>query len=178
MGIFGSRSRTAAPVGAPGSRRSAEGAGGLSIIGIGMRVRGDIETSGVVKVEGAVDGSIHAKQQVLVAKGGTVRGDIETREAVVGGEVRGGIQAQERVEIQDGAVVQGDVTTLRILVAEGGSINGQVRMGEPPPHGELRGQRPEAQRPIAAGRPSVPGAGVAVPPRAPAPGGVSPISRE
>src|SRR5574341_2579469 len=101
-------------------RGGGEGAeAGLSIIGTGMRVVGDITAEGVVKVEGVVVGTIRACRQVLVAKGGEVEGDIVTREAIVGGEVRGSVQGGERVELQTTSVVHGDITTRRLLVQEG-----------------------------------------------------------
>lgn len=129
MSIFRSNAKPA------GEKSVAQGKGSsattsLSIVGAGMTVRGDLETDGVVKVEGTVEGHVKAKSQVLVAKGGVVHGDIETTEAVVGGMVNGAIRAKERVEVQSGASVEGDVTTRRIAVAEGGTLNGQVRMGD------------------------------------------------
>src|SRR5438445_4284861 len=96
---------------------------GLSIVGTGMRVVGDITAEGVVKVEGTVVGTVRAGRQVLVAKGGTVEGDVMAREAIIGGEVRGSIHAEERVEIQTASVVHGDIATRRLLVHEGGAIN-------------------------------------------------------
>lgn len=104
---------------------------GLSVIAPGMRVEGELVTDGVVKIEGTVVGTVRAEQQVLVAKGGIVEGDIHTREAVLGGEVRGAILAHERVEVQTTSVVHGDIATQRIVVHEGGEVNGHVRMGDP-----------------------------------------------
>jgi cytoskeletal protein CcmA (bactofilin family) len=106
------------------------GESGLSIIGSGMRVVGDISAEGVVKIEGTVVGTVQAGRQVLVAKGGLVEGDVVTREAIIGGEVRGAIQASERVELQTTSVVHGDIATRRMLVQEGGEINGVLRMNE------------------------------------------------
>jgi len=111
-------------------RSGSDAESGLSIIGTGMRVVGDITADGVVKVEGTVVGTIRAGRQVLVAKGGVVEGDVIAREAIVGGEVRGGIEASERLELQATSVVHGDIATRRLLVQEGGEINGVVRMGE------------------------------------------------
>src|SRR5213082_609917 len=71
---------------------------GLSIIGTGMRVVGDITADGVVKIEGTVVGTVRAGRQVLVGKGGEVEGDVISREAIIGGEVRGSIRADERIE--------------------------------------------------------------------------------
>src|SRR6266581_8382230 len=116
---------------------------GLSIIGTGMRVVGDITAEGVVKVEGTVVGTVRAGRQVLVAKGGTVEGDVMAREAIIGGEVRGSIHADERVEIQTASVVHGDIATKRLLVHEGGEINGVIRMGEGAADAK-RGSRPAA----------------------------------
>ncbi len=112
---------------------------GLSVIAPGMRVEGELVTDGVVKIEGTVVGTVRAEQQVLVAKGGIVEGDIHTREAVLGGEVRGAILAHERVEVQATSVVHGDIATQRIVVHEGGEVNGHVRMGDP----RVPGQRDE-----------------------------------
>lgn len=109
------------------------GEAGLSIIGSGMRVVGDITAEGVVKVEGTVVGTVQAGRQVLVAKGGLVEGDVMANEAIIGGEVRGSVQASERVELQPTSVVHGDITTRRLLVQEGGEINGVLRMGEGAP---------------------------------------------
>src|SRR5213596_1627381 len=107
-----------------------EGVPGLSIIGAGMRVVGDISADGVVKIEGSVNGTVRAAKQVLVARGGEVEGDVVSREAIIGGEVRGGIYAEERVELQATSVVHGDISTRKLFVQEGGEINGVLRMGE------------------------------------------------
>ena len=128
--------------------------GGLSIIAVGMTVRGNLESNGTVKVEGIVEGHVQAKNQVLVAKGGVVQGDVDAREAVIGGAAHGAIRALDRVEIQAGAVVNGDITTRRISVAEGGTLNGLIRMGEAPgakptavAKADPRPSQPNAQRP-------------------------------
>lgn len=173
MGLFGAKTS--------GETATAQGkgavAGSLSIIAAGMTVRGDIESNGIVKVEGAVDGHVQARHQVLVARGGIVHGDIDAREAIVGGMVNGSIRVAERVEVQAGATVVGDITTRRIAVAEGGTLNGQIRMGEqsgavasaaPALAVNVSPTKPEPRSTATAGpaRPSVPVARVAVPPRA------------
>lgn len=175
MAIFGgSREKTATEGGGSAKpSKQAPTAGGLSVIGSGMTVRGDIDSNGVVKVEGVVEGHVGAASQVLVARGGEVRGDIETREAIIGGVVRGGIVSSERVEVQAGAVVTGDITTGRIAVAEGAKIDGHIRMGEPvskPSAREAPVAEPRAAQSYS--RPSVPVARVAVPPRTPSGSGM------
>ena len=175
MGIFGSKKPAAsAPARAVQPRGASAASGTLSIIGTGMTVQGDLDANGVVKIEGTVDGNVRAAAQVLVAKGGSVRGDVETTEAVVGGTVSGAIHARERVEIQAGASVHGDITTRRISVAEGGTLNGLIRMDETAEAREERSAEPKVEvwprpsAPPSAQRQSGSGVRNAVPPRAPA----------
>jgi len=172
MGIFGKK-KPAADSGTAQPRGASAPMGALSIIGAGMTVRGDLDANGVVKIEGAVDGNVRAAAQVLVAKGGSVQGDVDTTEAVVGGTVSGAIRARERVEVQAGASVHGDITTRRIAVAEGGTLNGLIRMDESQ---ATRDERPADSKGEARLRPSLPAGGqrssipvarIAVPPRTP-----------
>lgn len=100
----------------------------LSIIATGMRITGDVETSGVLKVDGEITGSIIGARQVLLGKGGTVRGSIGAGEVVVGGTVEGSVVARERLELQASAAIDGDIETRSIIVVEGARINGRVRM--------------------------------------------------
>ncbi len=119
---------------ANGDSRSSPAVGdaNLSVIAAGSKVMGDLECSGVLKIEGTVEGTIRGARQVLLGRQGVVKGDIETREAVIGGNVEGSIHALERVEIQGTAAVVGNIHTKSIVIREGGQINGAVRMDESP----------------------------------------------
>jgi cytoskeletal protein CcmA (bactofilin family) len=104
--------------------------GSMSVVGSGMRVIGDVESNGVIKVEGVIEGSVRGAQQVLLGRSGVIHGDIHAGDAVIGGNVVGTIQATDRIEIQGTASIEGDILTRSIVVFEGGTINGMVRVGE------------------------------------------------
>jgi cytoskeletal protein CcmA (bactofilin family) len=167
MGLFSEKKTTSTKEPARIQTRSVSAAVGLSIVGAGMTVRGDLETEGVVKVEGVVDGHVRARTQVLVAKEGMVHGDIETTEAIVGGAVNGAIHATDRVEVQSGASVNGDITTRHIVVAEGGKLNGQIRMENGGRAADERRKEPQppVRVPSVPEVPPPPAAKVATPPR-------------
>ncbi len=61
-----------------GTDERRRGEAGLSIVGSGMTITGDVETEGVIKIEGTVKGSVRATQQILLAPGGLVEGDLES----------------------------------------------------------------------------------------------------
>ena len=100
----------------------------FSIIASDMTVIGDLETEGVVRVEGRVKGTVRVGAQVLVAAGAVIEGDLHTQEAVIAGQVSGAIHARERVELQATAMVAGDILTPRISIIEGARVTGEVKM--------------------------------------------------
>ncbi len=126
MSIFSkpSNDRSGAHLDAGGGESS------MSVIGSGMRIVGDIESNGVIKVEGVVDGAVRGARQLLLGKSGTIHGDIHAVDAILGGTVVGTVVASERVEVQSSSSVEGDIHTKSMVVFEGGMINGTVRMGE------------------------------------------------
>jgi cytoskeletal protein CcmA (bactofilin family) len=102
----------------------------LSIIAAGMRITGDIESGGVIKIDGRVDGSVTGARQILLGRGGAINGNVQADEVVIGGEVNGPVRAANRLELQGTAVVNGDIDTKSVIVLEGAQINGAVRMSE------------------------------------------------
>jgi len=147
MGIF---STTPNPPKAHETTRRGENSS-LSIISSGTTLVGDVDTAGVIKIEGRVQGTVKAAQ-ILLAKGGMIEGNLITHEAVLGGEVTGTVQAEERVEVQASALVNGDIVTRRIAIAEGGQVNGIVSTGEPSAELQARmgGERFQAELALAA----------------------------
>jgi cytoskeletal protein CcmA (bactofilin family) len=102
----------------------------FSIVASDMTVIGDLETEGVVRIEGRIRGPVRAAAQVLVAAGAVIEGDLHTQEAVVAGQVSGAIHARDRVELQGTAVVTGDIVTPRIAIVEGARVSGEVKMDQ------------------------------------------------
>ncbi|MGK7312070.1 MAG: bactofilin family protein [Candidatus Longimicrobiales bacterium M2_2A_002] len=104
--------------------------GVISIIGPGMKVTGDCESEGTLRIEGTVEGTVRAGKAVVVGKDGVVDGDITTQDAVVGGRVTGSIIAESRLELQATCVVEGEIEAKRIKLEEGGTVNGTVQIGQ------------------------------------------------
>ena len=102
----------------------------ISIVGPGMKILGDCETDGTVRIEGSVQGSVRAGKAVVVGKDGTVEGDISTQDAVVSGRIVGSLMAASRLEVQASAVIEGEVKARRMQLDEGAVLNGTVTMGE------------------------------------------------
>lgn len=100
----------------------------VSIIGPGMRIKGDCRTDGTIRVEGRVEGSVRATKAVVIGKEGLVVGDVETQDAVVAGTVQGSIAAESRVELQSTCRIEGDIQSRRVKLEEGGTVDGRLEM--------------------------------------------------
>lgn len=102
----------------------------ISIIGPGMKVVGNCETDGTIRIEGTVEGSVRAGKAVVVGKDGRVKGDITTQDAVISGSVVGTVNAESRLELQATARIDGEIRARRMQLEEGAILNGTVQMGE------------------------------------------------
>ena len=100
----------------------------ISIIGPGMKIVGDCETDGTLRIEGTVEGSIRAGKAVVVGKQGRVSGDVTTQDAVISGRVQGTLRAASRLELQSTCLIEGEVHTRRMQLEEGAVLNGSVHM--------------------------------------------------
>lgn len=111
----------------PGERRVA------AWIGASIVIKGDVTSSENMTVAGRVEGDITVSEQALVvAAGGTVRGNIIARAVVVHGEVLGTITAGARVEVAATGFVHGDIIAPRMMLADGATVHGRVGIASSP----------------------------------------------
>ena len=108
------------------NRPAGSAASGYSVIDHQLTVSGDIHTEGTVRVDGRLEGVRHRADTLIVGAGGTVIGDIEAREVVIGGELNGSLTISERVEVQATATVNGDIRAAAVQLHEGGKVHGHI----------------------------------------------------
>ena len=97
-------------------------------VGRAMLVRGDVESTGDVRVFGRVEGDVRADGRVMIERRGEVHGAIVGRRVDVAGTLVGPAHAAERIEVRLDAVVVGDLFAPRIVIADGARVDGVVHM--------------------------------------------------
>ena len=96
-------------------------------IGASILIKGNVNSSESMTVAGQVEGDITVREHALVvAEGGTVRGNIVARDVVVHGAVLGTITAEGRVEVAPTGSVHGDIIAPRMMLTEGASLHGRL----------------------------------------------------
>jgi cytoskeletal protein CcmA (bactofilin family) len=122
-----------APPAAPAmtSHSETRPAGARDVVHIGKSVviKGELNGSEDLTIEGHVEGKIELRDHVLtIGPNGKIRASLFAKAAIVVGEVVGNITCTEKVEIRDNGSVDGDIVSPRVAIAEGAHFRGSVDM--------------------------------------------------
>jgi cytoskeletal protein CcmA (bactofilin family) len=99
-----------------------------TIIGKGTEIKGSVEGTGVIRVDGKIEGDIHTSGDVIVGETGKVYADIKARHVTAAGEVHGNIQAQGKLEIIAKGKVYGDIQVSSLVINDGAIFEGKSEM--------------------------------------------------
>ena len=130
---------TAAPA-APAVSTSVDArpAGSRDVVHIGKSVviKGELNGSEDLTIEGHVEGKIELKDHVLtIGSNGRIRAAVFAKSVIVLGEVVGNVTGTEKVDIRDNGSVDGDIVSPRVAIAEGAHFRGSVDMKRAPTAG-------------------------------------------
>jgi cytoskeletal protein CcmA (bactofilin family) len=101
----------------------------INLIGAGTVVEGDIKSSGDIRVDGTVYGSIISKAKIVIGSTGVIEGNMSSANADISGNIRGNTTVQELLFLKASARVTGDITTGKLVVESGASFTGSCNMG-------------------------------------------------
>jgi cytoskeletal protein CcmA (bactofilin family) len=110
-------------------------------IGKSVVIKGELNGSEDLTIEGHVEGRIELKDHVLtIGPNGKIKAQVFAKAVIVLGEVNGNVTASEKVDIRDGGSVDGDIISPRVAIAEGAHFRGSVDM-------QRKGAQPGQQKP-------------------------------
>jgi len=103
-----------------------------AIIGATLFIKGDIDASEDLTIDGHVEGHIQVGEHALrIGPGARVHADVDARTVVVLGEFTGNINASGKAEIGDTGTVVGDISAPRIAISDGARLKGTIDMVTP-----------------------------------------------
>jgi len=98
-------------------------------IGKSVVIKGELNGSEDLTIEGLVEGKIELKDHVLtIGPNGRIKAQVFAKAVIVLGEVNGNVTASEKVDIRDNGSVDGDIVSPRVAIAEGAHFRGTVDM--------------------------------------------------
>ena len=100
-------------------------------IGKSVVIKGELNGSEDLTIEGHVEGKIELRDHVLtIGPNGKIKAELFAKSVVVLGEVIGNVCASEKVDIRENGSVEGDITSPRVAIAEGAHFRGSVDMAQ------------------------------------------------
>ena len=112
-------------------------------IGKSVVIKGELNGSEDLTIDGTVEGKIELRQNVLtIGPNGKIKAEVFAKAVVVLGEVTGNVTASEKVDIRDNGSVDGDIASPRVAIAEGAHFRGSVDMQR----AGQKAQQPQAQQ--------------------------------
>ena len=98
-------------------------------IGKSVVIKGELNGSEDLTVEGQVEGKIELRQHALtVGPNGKIKAQVFAKSVIVLGAVTGNITATESVGLRDSGSVDGDISAPRVAIAEGAHFRGSIDM--------------------------------------------------
>src|SRR5215213_11767209 len=98
-------------------------------IGKSVVIKGELNGSEDLTIEGQVEGTIQLRDHVLtIGPNGRIKAQVFAKAVIVLGEVSGNVTASEKVDIRDNGSVDGDIISPRVAIAEGAHFRGTVDM--------------------------------------------------
>jgi len=123
-------------------------------IGKSVVIKGELNGSEDLTIEGQVEGKIELRQNVLtIGPNGRIKAQVFAKAVIVLGEVTGNVTATEKVDIRDNGAVDGDIASPRVAIAEGAHFRGSIDMQK-----GTTTQKPEGKTAQAAAAPATHGA--------------------
>jgi cytoskeletal protein CcmA (bactofilin family) len=98
-------------------------------IGKSVVIKGELNGSEDLTIEGHVEGTIQLRDHVLtIGPNGKIKAQVFAKAVIVLGEVTGNVTATDKVDIRDNGSVDGDIVSPRVAIAEGAHFRGSVDM--------------------------------------------------
>jgi len=114
-------------------------------IGKSVVIKGELNGSEDLTIEGHVEGTIQLRDHVLtIGPNGRIKAAVFAKSVIVLGEVTGNVTASDKVDIRDNGSVDGDIISPRVAIAEGAHFRGSVDMQRKAGAAQPQGAKPTA----------------------------------
>jgi cytoskeletal protein CcmA (bactofilin family) len=132
-------------------------------IGKSVVIKGELNGSEDLTIEGQVEGKIELRQNVLtIGPNARIKAQVFAKSVIILGEITGNVSASDKVDIRDNGSVDGDIAAPRVAIAEGAHFRGSIDMQRTGEKSGEKGKQPDA-KPAAAASPAPQQSGAAAP---------------
>ena len=102
-----------------------------NLIGKGTVIKGDIESSGDIRVDGHLIGSLKSNGKIVIGQTGIVEGDLTCKQADISGVLKGVLKCEELTSLKATSKVETDMVTKQLYIEVGAVFTGKCQMSQP-----------------------------------------------
>lgn len=99
-----------------------------SLVGKGTRFDGELNLTGLLRIDGDFTGSINTDGKVLIGRSGRVKCSINAGSVIIGGVVKGNILSSGKVVVLSTGMVLGNIKAPSIIIEQGVIFNGKCHV--------------------------------------------------
>jgi len=105
----------------------------LNFLGGGTVVEGTIRAENSVRVDGIIKGKLFCKNTLTVGVNGEIEGQVEAKNAIVGGKINGKLKVAEKLVLESKSTLIGELKAGKLIIDEGAVFEGTSSMGRNEP---------------------------------------------
>ena len=96
----------------------------INIIGQGTEIKGDINISSDMRIDGRLNGNFYSNQKLVVGASGFIEGTITCKDCDVFGTITGNLYISEQLTLRPTANIKGDIATNKIVMELNAQFSG------------------------------------------------------
>lgn len=100
-----------------------------TVVGPSVKIQGDLNSEGNIKIEGQVTGKVKTTQNVYVSESAQIVADVIAGTCTIAGEVQGNVKVSSTLILLGTAKLTGDINCAVLRVEDGAIFSGKCSMG-------------------------------------------------
>jgi cytoskeletal protein CcmA (bactofilin family) len=96
----------------------------INLISSGTEITGDIISSGDIRIDGVVTGTLNIKGKVVIGPTGRIKGEIVCKNSEISGVVEGKLTVGQLLNLKSSSRILGDISTSKLSIEPGARFSG------------------------------------------------------
>lgn len=102
-----------------------------TVVGSTLKVDGDLNSQGDLRIDGEVHGSIHTEGSIIIGTEAKIFANITATNAEISGQVEGDLNIKNKTSLTETARVRGKIKTAELSISSGALFCGESVMDMP-----------------------------------------------
>ena len=118
----------------------------INLISNGTEITGDVKSTGDIRIDGTLNGSLSIKGKLVVGVTGRVDGELSCQNADISGTVNGKVKITELLSLKATSKLSSDINTNKLSIESGANFSGSCTMAGSVPNIKLNNGQGEAPK--------------------------------